>query len=205
MDKISGIYEIKNIKTNRIYIGHSKNITYRWYIHIMNLLNNTHSNRKLQEEFNQYGINYFTFRTLEQINDLSMLKNKEQEYLDDLYLETNYNLIHSMEQRKTNLPVFIDFINKKWLVPKGIINKEELNKYKIYKQEDKEEIIKLISKCRLLNLFYSQITFNKVINFMQDCLGYTIESNRQRFEDKKQHTYKLIIDFDEDKINYVVG
>ncbi len=95
---------------------------------------------------------------------------------------------------------FIDFINKKWLVPKGVLHKDELDKYKIYKNEDKNEIIEMVIKCKLLKLYFSQITFSKVIDLMQNNLGYTIESQRGNVN-KKRYTYKLIIDFDEDRVN----
>lgn len=95
---------------------------------------------------------------------------------------------------------FIDYINKKWLVPKGIYDKRQLDRYKIYKLEDKEEIIKMVNDCKLLKLYLSQITFNKVIDLMENNLGYAIESSRIKIN-KKQYTYKLIIDFDEEKIN----
>jgi hypothetical protein len=101
----------------------------------------------------------------------------------------------------SNEKEFIDYINKNWLVPKGINTKVELDKYKIYKAEDKEEIIKMVIKCKLLKLYYSQLTFNKVITLMQDNLGYKIESSRIKIK-QKQYTYKLIIDFDEDKIDF---
>lgn len=91
---------------------------------------------------------------------------------------------------------FINYINTKWLVPKGI-NDQELNKYKIYKKEDKEEIVNMVVNCRLLKLYPYQITFNKVIKFMKGTLGYTIESKRGEI-DKTKYTYKIVIDFDED-------
>ena len=72
-------------------------------------------------------------------------------------------------------------------------------KYKIYKDEHKNEIIKMVIDCRLLKLYYSKITFNKVVNMMENTLGYSIETNRGIIG-KKRHTYRLIIDFDEDKV-----
>jgi hypothetical protein len=85
-------------------------------------------------------------------------------------------------------------------VPKGIKDKKELDKYKIYKNEHKQEIIDMIVDCKLLKLYPSRITFSKAIDLMQNNLGYVIESERGTIN-RKQYTYKLIIDFDEDKIN----
>ena len=93
---------------------------------------------------------------------------------------------------------FIDYINAKWLVPDGITDKNELDKYKIYKDEDKQEIVNKVIEYKLLKLCASKITFNKAIDLMENCFGYTIESNRMRIK-KKQYTYKLIVDFEEEK------
>lgn len=92
---------------------------------------------------------------------------------------------------------FVNYINGKWLVPKGITDNKELTKYKIYKDEHKEEIIKKVIECKMLKLYPSRITFNKVINMMKKDLGYAIES-KQGIINKERYTYKLIIDFDED-------
>ncbi len=94
---------------------------------------------------------------------------------------------------------FISYINSKWLVPQGKLSRDELNKYKIYKNEHKDEIVKKAIACRLLKLYPSKITFNKIINLMRDGLGYTVES-KQGMIDRKRHTYKLVVDFDEELI-----
>ena len=48
---------------------------------------------------------------------------------------------------------FISYINKKWLVPKELSIMKK-NKYKIYKDEHKEEIIKMVIDCKCLNYFH---------------------------------------------------
>jgi hypothetical protein len=93
---------------------------------------------------------------------------------------------------------FIDYINTKWLVPKGT-TKKDLDKYKIYKDEHRQEIIDMVIETKLIKLYSSQLTFNKVINMMEKDLGYTIENKRGNIE-KEKHTYKLVIDFDENKL-----
>jgi hypothetical protein len=93
---------------------------------------------------------------------------------------------------------FINYINSKWLVPKGISTEDILN-YKIYKDEHKEEIINMVVSCKLLKLYPSRITFNKAVDLMENTLGYNIESNRGIIN-KIRYTYKLIVDFDEDKV-----
>ena len=95
---------------------------------------------------------------------------------------------------------FIDYINTKWLVPEDIKH-EDMEKYKIYKDEDKQEIVNKVIEYKLLGLNKSKITFNMVINMLVNTLGYAIENSRFVLR-KKKYTYKLIVDFDEDKIVY---
>jgi len=59
----------------------------------------------------------------------------------------------------------------------------------------------MVIDCKLLNLCASKITFNKVVDLMENSLGYNIESNRMMIR-KKKYTYKLVIEFDEDKVTY---
>lgn len=130
----------------------------------------------------------------------SYMKNKENtswfdsvSYLieHDIYNTRRFILNH--DEKK-----FINYINSKWLVSKGI-SSEDINKYRIYKNEHKEEIINMVITCKLLKLYPSRITFNKVIDLMENTLGYNIESNRSVIN-KVRYTYKLIVDFDEEKM-----
>ena len=64
MDNICGIYEIKNIVNNKVYIGQSRNIHKRWNSHINELRNNKHHNYHLQQSWNKYGEENFQFSLL---------------------------------------------------------------------------------------------------------------------------------------------
>lgn len=83
---VSGIYCIKNIITNKKYIGQSTDIFYRWSKHKYNLNNNCHPNAYLQSSWNKYGELNFTFNILERC------KNDE---LDDreIYWINFYNTV----------------------------------------------------------------------------------------------------------------
>lgn len=56
-----GIYYIKNIDNEKIYIGSTGNLTQRIKTHIFNLRENKHINQDLQEDFNKYTISSFRF------------------------------------------------------------------------------------------------------------------------------------------------
>jgi len=201
LTKLSGIYSIQNKLNHKQYIGHSKNITFRWYYHLNNLLENKHPNSKLQEDFNTYGLSVFNFSILELIEGKDNLMTKEQEYLNKLDFDNNYNLYNSIkEEKEADVDEFMNYIKSRWLVKD--INNTEL--YRIHKQEDKKEIINKAIKCNIINMQKSKITFNKVMNYISDNLNFKIITKRSRIKGV-QYRYKLIVDFDEDYMEEVVN
>ena len=77
----SGIYKITNIKNGKFYIGSSKDIEFRWNEHKKHLNGNYHINKKLQNAWNFYGKENFSFDVLETVNECDLLV-KEQFYLN---------------------------------------------------------------------------------------------------------------------------
>lgn len=95
MKKISGIYQIKNIINNKIYIGSSVDIKNRWQKHISELRRGKHSNKHLLESYKTHGEQNFEFSILEEVKELDNLILKEQYYLDfykSYEKENGYNL-----------------------------------------------------------------------------------------------------------------
>lgn len=95
---------------------------------------------------------------------------------------------------------FISYINTKWLVP-PTITKKCTDKYKIWRQEDKNEIVGVFRDCKLVSLPDDLITFHKVMSTLTRSLGYEVESGRQRF-DGSFCRYKLIVSYDDEKSSY---
>lgn len=190
ISKLSGIYEISNKINGRKYIGHSINITLRWYLHIDNLFKNIHPNSKLQEDFNTYGLNNFNFSILELLEGKKILIEKEQEYLNTLDFNSNYNIFNSIKQNKEqNIELFINYITSKWLVD----DKDNIKQYRIYEEKDKQEIIDKAFEFNIFNLYKSKITFNRVMTFISNDLDFKVFTKRVKSRDKeKQYTYKLI-------------
>ena len=194
--KLSGIYQIKNNINGRRYIGKSSNISFRWISHISNLSLNQHSNSELQKDYNDLGVTAFTFSILELVNNSIDLLSNEQKYINTLDLTFDYNKYNATKEKSHNYRLFTTYINTKWLIPSGI-SEEDVEKYKIYKDEDKNEIVQKVMDCQLIDDYPSKINFMRVIRFMTDTLGYTIEDGRFRIENK-QYRYKLIVDFDDE-------
>lgn len=81
---ISGIYCIKNVLTNKKYIGLAKDIYFRWKIHKSELNANRHINRYLQFSWNKNGEENFEWFIIQEV---------EEEYLSDMeiYWISYYN------------------------------------------------------------------------------------------------------------------
>ena len=61
----SGIYLIKNIVNNKIYVGSSVNLNDRNYKHFWMLRKGIHDNNHLQNSYNKHGDSSFIFEILE--------------------------------------------------------------------------------------------------------------------------------------------
>jgi len=82
--KTSGIYIIQNILNKKLYVGSSVNINARLSKHKYQLKKNKHSNQKLQNAVNKYGLNNFNFSILDQVKEINLLKDKERFWIDNL-------------------------------------------------------------------------------------------------------------------------
>ncbi len=80
----SGIYQIRNLINDKIYIGSAVDIQSRWYCHTSQLNNNLHHNTHLQKSWNKYGSQSFVFEILESVHDKNDLITREQFYFDKL-------------------------------------------------------------------------------------------------------------------------
>ena len=82
---ISGIYYIKNIQNNKIYIGSSIDIEHRISDHFRALKANKHDNIYLQNSYNKYGKNNFCYGIIEIVEDKDNLLDREQYYINIHY------------------------------------------------------------------------------------------------------------------------
>lgn len=89
----SGIYKITCIENNKIYIGQSKNIKYRFGQHLLLLRKNTHFNRHLQFSFDKYGEDSFKFEVIEYC-DKDKLTERESYWINKFGGITSENLFN---------------------------------------------------------------------------------------------------------------
>jgi group I intron endonuclease len=94
--KKSGIYQITNIITRKIYIGSTKNyFKNRWWSHKNDLKNKNHCNQYLQRAWDKYGETSFIFSVLEENVPYEKLHEREQYWIDKTNctnFEIGYNL-----------------------------------------------------------------------------------------------------------------
>ncbi|MBC8548943.1 MAG: GIY-YIG nuclease family protein [Candidatus Brocadiales bacterium] len=83
----SGVYQIRNLCNDKVYVGSSKDLTKRKREHFRMLRNGTHSNSHLQNSYNKYGRENFEFSIMEKTANLLEV---EQSYLDTI--NNKYNI-----------------------------------------------------------------------------------------------------------------
>ena len=146
MDKIIGIYKITNTKNNKVYIGESNNIYKRWKEHIDDLNNNKHHSKKLQEEWNIYWEDNFTFEILEEVEKLDKQYKTTMQliYIEDKYIKqydsinSGYNVENTVQEiLNGNRVIMSEKIDAKYL--KNLIKNNGIVESKLKGQKIKKE------------------------------------------------------------------
>lgn len=79
-----GVFQIKNKINNKVFIGTSKNLTTAFNRHQFQLKMNCHKNTTLQQEWNHYGPDAYSFDILETLKTDDLLPEKLPEALSAL-------------------------------------------------------------------------------------------------------------------------
>ena len=90
----SGIYIIKNLVNNKIYVGQTTmKFIKRFWHHRWMLANNKHDNEHLQKAWNKYGSNNFEFSVVYVRQNNECLNSKEIEYIKQYNsIKNGYNI-----------------------------------------------------------------------------------------------------------------
>lgn len=92
----TGIYKITNSKNNKFYIGSATHFYNRKSDHLRRLRLGIHKNIHLQNSFNKYGEDKFSFILIEECDRVA-LPIREQHYIDTL--KPDYNICTKVEGR----------------------------------------------------------------------------------------------------------
>lgn len=147
--KLCGIYLIKNNINNKVYIGKSKDILGRWEQHI-----DAARLHKKDYEFYKDLINVenFTFKILELCPE-EELQQKEHFYISHFNsLETGYNQISAIDQKKTEEKMLDEKILK---VIDLLVNTDMLYKDIAKETQVSENSIANINRCKTHTHYHS--------------------------------------------------
>lgn len=98
------IYGIKNVITNKIYVGSTKNVQQRLMKHFNELFHNRHCTKKLQEDFNKYGFKSFSIIIFNNNTKINLLEEEKKQQIsigiNNLYNEKITGYYIDEEYRK---------------------------------------------------------------------------------------------------------
>ena len=158
---MQGVYKIENINNGKKYIGSSKDIEKRFYQHRRELENKTHHSVKLQHAWSKAkNKDIFLFDVVEVVDDISMLKEREQYYIDlfDAY-HGGYNCslkVDNPRYAKKNL----DKKKKASMIP---MLQNEFNT--LYTPD--KFYLRGWSSCKFANGLYSYSSYNFILTCMK--------------------------------------
>lgn len=175
-----GVYLLKCIPENRIYIGSTnQSFRARFSNHYKFLKNGNLGNKKLQEDYNKYGESNFEFEIIG-VYPENLTVNYEKQFIDSL--NPYYNVNKACNNSKTNK-------NKKF----SESHKEKIReKAKLFKHKNIEDIIKQ-NKTGANKFKIIEITTNDefFINSKLELISFLELSCPERFYNKQYKNYYI--------------
>ena len=93
---VGGIYQIRCLKTQKVYFGESSSILERSGRHLTLLNNNCHECLQLQKDWNQFGIQNFELTILITEENRNKRLELERQYIQNLGIGFCYNCLSKM-------------------------------------------------------------------------------------------------------------
>ena len=106
------IYQILNTQNNKRYVGSSVNFDKRIRQHKIDLKRKKHANRHLQDSWNKYGEEAFSFTALEVVTNPEDLLSREQFWIDTSNPEYNIDKVAGSSLGVKRSPETIEKIRK---------------------------------------------------------------------------------------------
>ena len=85
-----GIYQIRNKRNGKVYIGSTKNLSGKINSHKFQLKNGLHSNQEMQKDFKEIGEEGFSFEILDYLlpkDDLNYDYTEDLQILEEMWIE----------------------------------------------------------------------------------------------------------------------
>lgn len=156
-----GVYLIRNVENEKVYIGYSKDVERRLRQHSNGLKRGKHHNSHLQAAWFLYGLDAFQFLTIEKC-DISIVAQREAywiQFYDACNHKTGYN--QRLEDGTKHFTVSDITKQKQSQAKKGKIRSQEhcknLSESKRGKTLSEETKRKISEKCKNLPLTSAQI------------------------------------------------
>lgn len=165
-----GIYAIICEAENKLYIGSSKNIGRRWSEHKRELNRCSHRNQFLQLDWDCYGSDYFTFKILEETDELIT---REHFWIN--YYSNNYNIVKNSWNPMREQKYVDKMLDTKWTSGKKLTFRQKLTE---------SDVKKIITK---INSGESDISIAKEYNVLRGAIWSIKTGNTWK------HLYHLIL------------
>jgi group I intron endonuclease len=184
---MKGIYIIKNILNDKIYVGSSVKLEAREQRHFKNLLDNKHHSQKLQNAYNKYGPKFFIFKPIEEYENIDneQLIIREQYWID--YYDSYYKGYNCRPKAKNNHG------HKHSEETKKLMSKKQSGKNNgMYGKKLSEEVKERIRQ-KMLGRFFSEETRKKL---RESALNRS-HSEETKFKQSRVKKSKPILQLDE--------
>lgn len=148
MNNIACVYWIENIINGKKYVGSTTNYNKRCIKHRCELKSGYHHNKNLQKEYDEYGANAFKYTILQKCSSEKELRDKEQDYIDQLIEKGEaYNISElstspSLPGSKNAMYGKVGYWKDKKMPEKARKNMSKGAKNKIFTKEHRENMSK---------------------------------------------------------------
>ncbi len=115
--RVCGIYEIRNIVNDKVYVGSAVNIRVRWVRHRHELKVRRHHCKHLESSWHKHGADKFVFKILEELTwpvDNDLLYQREQYWIDQVPVGKLFNNVAVVDATSNNVFKFCEIQKHKF-------------------------------------------------------------------------------------------
>lgn len=101
MNNVPGVYRITCYGDSKVYIGSTKALVNRLQQHRWHLKNNRHHNPILQNAYNKYGPESFSYEVIERCREDELIE-REQHWIDFYQAATSFNVVPRADRKEVS-------------------------------------------------------------------------------------------------------